>query len=295
MTGSTTASLLVAALSIAAVVTWLVVRGRAARRRAGRPAALPATPDVDRAGGQHAGVAAFEAGARATERRQNLSVGRVVVSVRRAPVFALIEGLASLPDAEEVTAELAKAVEAAPPTFDGVCAALRRANLELHRKSVGLGRTDHGGASVVVLALEGSVARIAHVGALRIYVVSEGLVKLLTYDHGVVRDAAAARGLSEDVLGKLLEHPRTPHRDVVTRLVGNKPEVTLDLLQWACHPGDTFLLLSRSLALAANRETLRQACMRADELEALADAAMSSFGTPPALFADPTALFVQVA
>ncbi len=228
------------------------------------------------------------------ERTKTIAIGRTVRSVCHTPVFALIESVESLSDAEEIAASIAHTIENAPPAFPSICEALQDAASRLLAKSVELGRSQPGGASVIALVVEPSQIRIAHVGNLRVYVARGGQVKLLTRDHGLMRDIAASRGLSDEVLCDMLEDSGAPHRRVVTRLLGNKPDVALDIISWPCRSGDTFILLSNTMALAARREMLGRLCGQSSDIESLADAVLKELGAQPSLWSDPTTLIIRV-
>lgn len=97
------------------------------------------------------------------------------------------------------------------------------------------------GTTLVALLVEGARAAIAHVGDSRAYRVREGRIRQLTDDHSVVGELQRRGAISADAAR---EHP---HRHVLTRAVGVRPEIEPDLSEVGLEPGDVFVLCSDGL------------------------------------------------
>ena len=101
------------------------------------------------------------------------------------------------------------------------------------------------GSTIVVALLQqyadGSYAWVGHVGDSRAYLVRAGQLHRLTTDHSAVQDL-----LSHDLITKE-EAQRHPDSSVLTRSLGLKPEVEIDIEQHPLAAGDTLLLCSDGL------------------------------------------------
>jgi serine/threonine protein phosphatase PrpC len=92
------------------------------------------------------------------------------------------------------------------------------------------------GTTLSALWIRGDRAVIGHVGDSRVYRLRTGNLERLTDDHSLA--AAFARAGEE-------AHPRFSH--VLTRAVGTRPEVMVDVRTIDVQPGDRFLLCSDGL------------------------------------------------
>jgi protein phosphatase len=102
--------------------------------------------------------------------------------------------------------------------------------------------------SSLVLLPEGAL--VGHVGDSRIYRLRGDLLEQLTFDHSLVWEVCEAEGISEE------EVPAYIPRNVITRSVGSRSEVFIDLEGlFPLELGDTFLLCSDGLSsLVKNKE-----------------------------------------
>lgn len=135
--------------------------------------------------------------------------------------------------------------ETGPWTADEARELLKQALVEGNRKiceSV-LARAEWRGMGTTMVALIQTEDRavIAHVGDSRGYLLRDGRLRQLTSDHSWV---------NEQVKLGLLTHEqaqRHPMRNIVTRALGNQPEVEIDLCEESVQPGDIFALCSDGL------------------------------------------------
>jgi protein phosphatase len=92
-----------------------------------------------------------------------------------------------------------------------------------------------------VLVEAGTTANLAHVGDSRIYLHRDGEFKQLTADHSWVNEQIQSGVISAD---QARSHPL---RNVVTRALGGKPDLQVDLQSLEMQPGDVLLLCSDGL------------------------------------------------
>ncbi len=97
------------------------------------------------------------------------------------------------------------------------------------------------GTTLVALVALDHRAIIAHVGDSRAYLIREGQIHRLTSDHSWVNEQVKLGLLTDD------DAQRHPMRNIVTRALGSRAEVAIDLSIETLAPGDTFLLCSDGL------------------------------------------------
>lgn len=106
---------------------------------------------------------------------------------------------------------------------------------EFERDKTGMGTTIS--AAVVV----NSSLVIGQVGDSRIYQIRAGRAEQITEDHTLIAWQIKQGIISAD------EAKMSPHRNVITRAVGNREYVEVDTLVVAMQPGDRYLLCSDGL------------------------------------------------
>ncbi len=109
------------------------------------------------------------------------------------------------------------------------------ASVEDHPEWKGMGTT------LVALAMTGNSAIIGHVGDSRAYLVRGGRLTRLTSDHSWVNEQIKLGLLSAE------DAQCHPWRNIVTRALGNRVEVDVDLLEQPLETQDLFLLCSDGL------------------------------------------------
>lgn len=117
------------------------------------------------------------------------------------------------------------------------------------------------GTTLVALLGEGSRAAVAHVGDSRAYRVRGGRIRQLTDDHSLVGELQRRGEISADAAR---EHP---HRHVLTRALGVRPEAEPDLGELALEPGDVFVLCTDGLIHHVRDEEIAKAVEGAEDLE----------------------------
>ncbi len=137
-------------------------------------------------------------------------------------------------------------------------------------------RRGMGTTMVAMLALSDR-ALIGHVGDSRAYLLRGGRLRLLTSDHSWVNEQVKAGLLSEQ------DAYRHPMRNVVTRALGGRADVSADVTSETLRTGDTFLLCSDGLNVMLSDDQIRESLLSyGDDPEAacraLVDAANAGGG-----------------
>jgi protein phosphatase len=108
-------------------------------------------------------------------------------------------------------------------------------SIRLHEERRGMGTT------VVALVHSGDDAVIGHVGDSRMYLLRGGELLRMTSDHSWVNEQVKLGLMNDDTA------QRHPMRNIVTRALGSRPDVLVDLTSLQIRPGDVFLLCSDGL------------------------------------------------
>jgi len=95
--------------------------------------------------------------------------------------------------------------------------------------------------TVVAVLVDSDHANLAHVGDSRVYLVRDNALQLLTNDHSWVNEQLEAGAITAD---QARSHPL---RNVVTRALGGKPDLEVDLKVHDVKPHDVLLLCSDGL------------------------------------------------
>jgi protein phosphatase len=131
--------------------------------------------------------------------------------------------------------------------------AVEEANRKICESIVGHQDRRGMGTTMVVLVLLEDRALIGHVGDSRAYLLRGGSLRRLTTDHSWVSEQVRM-GLMSDAAAQ-----RHPMRNIVTRALGSRTEVAVDLAEEPLSAGDTLLLCSDGL----------NSMVQDDEIEAL--------------------------
>ena len=119
---------------------------------------------------------------------------------------------------------------------------MREAGEDASRHVHALARSGTGrpgmGATLTMLVVAGNVAVMAHAGDSRLYLARGKGISQLSQDHTITAEMVRAGLLTED------EMESSPFAHVLSRAVGTKPEVELDVLTFDVLPGDRFLICS---------------------------------------------------
>jgi protein phosphatase len=97
------------------------------------------------------------------------------------------------------------------------------------------------GTTMVALVVVDGRAVVGHVGDSRAYLLRDGRLRQLTSDHSWVNEQVKLGLLTAE------EARRHPMRNIVTRALGNQPQVEVDVVEEEIQPGDVFTLCSDGL------------------------------------------------
>lgn len=163
----------------------------------------------------------------------------------RAPVFAVCDGMGGHAAGEVASAIAVETIaELAPLTADDALlgASVERANEAIIEAAAnGRGRLGMGCTSSCAL-IEGNRLAIAHVGDSRVYLLHRGTLVRLTHDHSYVEELVEAGEITAD------EARVHPSRSVITRALGNDPDMYADHFGLDITAGDRVILCSDGLS-----------------------------------------------
>jgi serine/threonine protein phosphatase PrpC len=125
--------------------------------------------------------------------------------------------------------------------------------------------------TVAAVLVDGDSGNIGHVGDSRVYLVRDGQITQLTSDHSWVNEQIQSGVISPD-------QARThPLRNVVTRALGGKPDLQVDMQQHKAQSGDILLLCSDGLTtMIADDEIARLMREAGGDVEKAAQSLVSS-------------------
>ena len=127
------------------------------------------------------------------------------------------------------------------PAAQRLAAGVRKANLDVFTISNTVQQHHGMGSTVVGIHVADDMVHIAHVGDSRCYRIRGGVIQQLTRDHSLINDALELKpDLTKEELARL-------PKNIITRALGMKDGVKVDIRTEMIEPGDTFLLCSDGL------------------------------------------------
>lgn len=117
------------------------------------------------------------------------------------------------------------------------------------------------GTTVVALLADCERVALAHVGDSRAYLVRDGRIRQLTRDHSMVAELVRRHEISAQ---DALMHPQ---RHVLTRALGVRRRVEVDLIEMALAGGDVLVLCSDGLTGPVRDEEIANEVDRTHDLE----------------------------
>lgn len=143
-----------------------------------------------------------------------------------------------------------------PMTVEDAAEWLRGAVVEANRRicdSIRLHEERRGmGTTVVALVHSGDDAVVGHVGDSRLYLLRGNELLRMTSDHSWVNEQVKLGLMNDDTA------QRHPMRNIVTRALGSRPDVLVDLTSLQVRAGDVFLLCSDGLNTMLSDEQIHE-------------------------------------
>ena len=158
-----------------------------------------------------------------------------------------------------------------------VCA-IKLANLRIFETSCRDIRYKGMGTTIVSTLVVGDKVYVGHVGDSRVYRIREGGIQQLTRDHSLLEDYKEAKpDMTEE------EERNFPHKNVITRALGMRETVQVDIRAHQIKSGDIYILCSDGLSGMVQDEQILHVTANAKSLERavaeLVDAANRAGGT----------------
>lgn len=129
--------------------------------------------------------------------------------------------------------------------------AIIEANTAVYDAGAGTTGRDHMGSTITAAVLSKDEVIVGHVGDTRCYIVRRGAISQLTNDHSWVAEEVKAGLLTEE---QARVHPR---RNIITRALGLRPEVEVDVYRATLEVGNLIVICSDGLhGLVTDEEIL---------------------------------------
>ena len=135
------------------------------------------------------------------------------------------------------------------PAANALLSGLRMANQQLCQLQQEKPELAGMGTTIAALRISSSEATIAHVGDSRVYRFREGMTEQLTSDHSWVNEQLQKNIITAE------EARNHRYKNVITRALGNRVELDIDVRTEAVQPEDIFLLCSDGLSGMIDDET----------------------------------------
>jgi protein phosphatase len=146
-------------------------------------------------------------------------------------------------------------------------ASVRLANSRIYQKSQSDPSLRGMGTTIVGCLLKNRTLYVAHVGDSRCYRVSADGIEQLTRDHSLLEDYKEARPeMTEE------EERNFPHKNVITRALGMRDEVVVDINKFEISDGDRFVVCSDGLSGMITDEEIHRISSDGDALDRNVDA-----------------------
>ncbi|BDG02604.1 Stp1/IreP family PP2C-type Ser/Thr phosphatase [Anaeromyxobacter oryzae] len=130
------------------------------------------------------------------------------------------------------------------PDENRLLTGIKLANLRIHERAQVDPRLHGMGTTIVAAAFprDARTVLVGHVGDSRAYLARQGGIRQLTEDHSLLNDYRKTRALSPE------EIQAFPHKNVIVRALGMKPQVEIDVVREELVAGDVLLLCSDGLS-----------------------------------------------
>jgi serine/threonine protein phosphatase PrpC len=139
---------------------------------------------------------------------------------------------------------------------------IRLANKKIHESASKDVRLNGMGTTIVIGQIADDRFYVAHVGDSRCYRVREGQIQQITRDHSLLEDYKEAKpDMTEE------EERNFPHKNVITRALGMRETVQVDIKSHQIEDEDVYLMCSDGLSGMLTDDKLLEIVDKADSLE----------------------------
>lgn len=119
--------------------------------------------------------------------------------------------------------------------------AVGAANAAVYEAGAGKTGRDHMGSTLTAVVITRGRIVVGHVGDSRCYVVKDGMIRQLTRDHSWVAEEVAAGRMTAE------QARINPRRNIITRALGLRPEVEVDVYEAELEPRTIVVICSDGL------------------------------------------------
>jgi protein phosphatase len=199
----------------------------------------------------------------------------------RAPLFVIADGMGGGPSGEVASRLAVEAFEPGLPDSGAsaekrLAETVRDANVRIHEYSLGDADREGMGTTLSAAYVDEREIAIAHVGDSRIYRLRGDVFERLTEDHTLVEELVRGGKLTPE------EAEDHPQGSIITRALGNEPDVEVDAHTHPARAGDVYLICSDGLTGMVPEARVAEILRGAPDLEAagraLVDAANRAGG-----------------
>ena len=150
------------------------------------------------------------------------------------------------------------------PTLEGILDAFDRANAEILQDAVEHPEHEGMGTTLTAAVATGERLLVGHVGDSRAWRIRDGVVTQLSRDHTVVAQQVRDGVITED------DAASHPMRHILSRCLGVREELEVDLLELDVDAGDVYVLASDGLEPGLTAADLEEIVAENDEPEVAA-------------------------
>lgn len=149
----------------------------------------------------------------------------------------------------------------APDVATNLIAAIQEANEQIYHAAAVMPERHGMGTTVTAVVLRGSELTVVNVGDSRTYLIREGQARQVTTDHSWV-EAQVQVGIITRA-----EANKHPQRNIITRSLGNKLKLQVDIFEEQVMAGDSVLLCSDGLSNLVSDPEIGEVVSRGQKAE----------------------------
>lgn len=146
-------------------------------------------------------------------------------------------------------------------TITLLCKAVETANSVVYNTSRSNRELDGMGTTVVAATFVGRYLQVVNVGDSRLYIINQDGIRQVTVDHSLVEEMIKSGTISRE---QASNHPK---KNIITRAVGIKSEVSIDVFSEELKDGDYILLCSDGLTNMVSDEEIQNIVINSKDVE----------------------------